>query len=350
MFESHLSGLLVAASIIGSANPTAAAVHIDGQVQAGGGPVAGSTVTLWAGSSGEPKQLAQARTADDGSFALSTDETPGLGASLYVIAKGGVPLGQQERGRQSGAGVSDGAGRDAPTAPDHQRDDDHRIGLDQRAVPRQRGDQGAGAEPEHCRQQCAQFRRSFDRRMGRDHPGPAQQRPDAHHGQLRYARRCARRLRDSGHAHRLRNAFPSGQVAEGRRAERYADGGRGRRALSLVSARPSVCVTRRVLSGSDWQEPAPGSIHALSQHRAERLGAAAQIRRRRLSRGRQGGVRQRGQSVGWRQLHHRLAGVGCALAGSRHQVRAERPSAVANHHGLHWRRHGGRHLRGGGRR
>ena len=51
-----------------------AAVRIDGQVQAGGGPVANSTVTLWAGSVGEPKQLAQARTADDGSFALGTDE------------------------------------------------------------------------------------------------------------------------------------------------------------------------------------------------------------------------------------------------------------------------------------
>src|SRR5271165_5916283 len=68
-----------------------AAVRIDGQVQAGGGAVAGSTVTLWAGSAGEPKQLAQAKTADDGSFALGTDETPGPGVSLYLIARGGVP-------------------------------------------------------------------------------------------------------------------------------------------------------------------------------------------------------------------------------------------------------------------
>ncbi len=68
-----------------------AAVRIDGQVQAGGGPVAGSTVTLWAGSVGEPKQLAQATTADDGSFALGAGETPGPGVSLYLIATGGVP-------------------------------------------------------------------------------------------------------------------------------------------------------------------------------------------------------------------------------------------------------------------
>ena len=69
-----------------------AAIRIDGQVQAGGGPVAGSAVTLWAGSAGEPKQLARARTADDGSFALSANETPGPGVSLYLIAKGGSAL------------------------------------------------------------------------------------------------------------------------------------------------------------------------------------------------------------------------------------------------------------------
>ena len=74
-----------------AASPAEAALRIDGQVQGGGGAVAGSTVTLWAGSAGAPKQMAQARTADDGSFALSTDETPGPGVSLYVIAKGGVP-------------------------------------------------------------------------------------------------------------------------------------------------------------------------------------------------------------------------------------------------------------------
>jgi hypothetical protein len=76
--------------LLGLASGTAdAAVRIDGQVQAGGGPVGGSTVTLWAGSAGEPKQLAQAKTADDGSFALGTDDMPGPGVSLYVIAKGG---------------------------------------------------------------------------------------------------------------------------------------------------------------------------------------------------------------------------------------------------------------------
>ena len=78
-------------SLVGfTASPAEAAVRIEGQVQAGGGAVANSTVTFWAGSDGEPKQLAQAKTADDGSFALSTDATPGPGVSLYLVAKGGV--------------------------------------------------------------------------------------------------------------------------------------------------------------------------------------------------------------------------------------------------------------------
>jgi hypothetical protein len=67
-----------------------AAVRIDGQVQAGGGPVANSTVILWAGSAGDPKQLAQGKTADDGSFALDADAAPGPGETLYLVAKGGV--------------------------------------------------------------------------------------------------------------------------------------------------------------------------------------------------------------------------------------------------------------------
>jgi len=67
-----------------------AAVRINGQVQAGGGAVANSTVTLWAGSAGDPRQLAQAKTSDDGSFSLSADETPAPGMSLYLVAMGGV--------------------------------------------------------------------------------------------------------------------------------------------------------------------------------------------------------------------------------------------------------------------
>ena len=71
-------------------NPAAADVRIEGQVQAGGGPLANSTVTLWAANAGDPKQLAQTQTGSDGRFELGTDETPGADVSLYLVAKGGV--------------------------------------------------------------------------------------------------------------------------------------------------------------------------------------------------------------------------------------------------------------------
>ena len=77
-------GILACAS-----GPTAAAVRIEGLVQAGGGPVANSTVTLWAASPGEPRQLAQGRANNDGRFELASQETPGADVILYVIAKGG---------------------------------------------------------------------------------------------------------------------------------------------------------------------------------------------------------------------------------------------------------------------
>ena len=78
-------------ALLGYACGTAAAeVSIAGQAQAGGGPLANSTVTLWAASAGEPKQLAQAKSGNDGQFELRTAETPGKDVVLYVVAKGGV--------------------------------------------------------------------------------------------------------------------------------------------------------------------------------------------------------------------------------------------------------------------
>src|SRR5262245_39477385 len=64
-------------------------VRVEGQVQAGGGSLANSTVTLWAASAGEPRQLAQARTNNDGRFELGSQETLGADLILYVVAKGG---------------------------------------------------------------------------------------------------------------------------------------------------------------------------------------------------------------------------------------------------------------------
>src|SRR5262249_33846374 len=74
-----------------TSDPAAAAVRIEGQVQVGGGSLASSTVTLWAASAGEPKQLAQTKSGpNDGRFELRTAETPGKDVVLYVVAKGDV--------------------------------------------------------------------------------------------------------------------------------------------------------------------------------------------------------------------------------------------------------------------
>jgi hypothetical protein len=89
--RAHIVVMLLTGGMLGWAcNPAAAAVHIEGQVQAGGGPLANSTVTLWEANAGNPKQLAQTQTGSDGRFALGTDETPSADVSLYLVAKGGV--------------------------------------------------------------------------------------------------------------------------------------------------------------------------------------------------------------------------------------------------------------------
>jgi hypothetical protein len=50
-FRTHVATILLAFGVLASATgPTEAAVRIEGQVQAGGGPVANSAVTLWATS------------------------------------------------------------------------------------------------------------------------------------------------------------------------------------------------------------------------------------------------------------------------------------------------------------
>src|SRR5215470_8252025 len=72
-----------------TSGPAAAAVRIEGQVQAGGGPLANSTVTLWAASAADPRQLAQARTSSDGRFELGSQDSLGKDVILYLVAKGG---------------------------------------------------------------------------------------------------------------------------------------------------------------------------------------------------------------------------------------------------------------------
>src|SRR5499426_1631673 len=88
--KAQLPSVILTVGMLGYAcGPTDAAVRIEGQVQAGGGPIANSTVTLWGASAGEPRQLAQTRTNNDGRFELGSQETLGADVILYVVAKGG---------------------------------------------------------------------------------------------------------------------------------------------------------------------------------------------------------------------------------------------------------------------
>src|SRR6516165_8196846 len=88
--KAHMLSTLLTLGILGYVcAPATAAVRIEGQVQAGGGPLANSTVTLWAASTADPRQLAQTKTSSDGRFQIDSQETIGADAILYLIAKGG---------------------------------------------------------------------------------------------------------------------------------------------------------------------------------------------------------------------------------------------------------------------
>src|SRR5271168_2876533 len=95
----RIATMLLTVGLLGSAcSAAAAAVSIEGQVQAGGGALANSTVTLWAASAGEPRQLAQTSTGADGRFQLGSQETIGTDVSLYLVAKGGAPASKGSSG------------------------------------------------------------------------------------------------------------------------------------------------------------------------------------------------------------------------------------------------------------
>ena len=96
------AAMLLAGGLLGwTCGPAAAEVRIEGQVQAGGGPIAKATVTLWAAGPGAPQKLVETQTKDDGSFDLDSaggnDET----GVLYLIAKGGEPKMGGDKGPNS---------------------------------------------------------------------------------------------------------------------------------------------------------------------------------------------------------------------------------------------------------
>jgi hypothetical protein len=87
-----LQAVIRAALSLAMAFPSSSASaedRIEGRVEAGGSPIAHSTVTLWEAGPGSPRKRAEALTADDGSFRVMFGaEDPG--GVLYLIARGGL--------------------------------------------------------------------------------------------------------------------------------------------------------------------------------------------------------------------------------------------------------------------
>lgn len=69
----------------------ALAEQLVGKVNGGGGPIAKSTVTLWAAGEGAPTKLSEASTSDDGVFRFEFDVGKAGGGMLYLTARGGKP-------------------------------------------------------------------------------------------------------------------------------------------------------------------------------------------------------------------------------------------------------------------
>jgi hypothetical protein len=162
--------------------PTCAtAASLGGQVLGGGAPIANSTVTLWATSAGAPKQLAQVLSGADGRFML-TAPTAHADSSLYLVAQGGQPTANKAAGNNPAIAMMTVLGSKTAGQGHDQRVHHHRLRMDPQPGRRRQGHQGFLAGPAHHRRQCTQLCRSRHRRLGHDHPGSAQQQPDADNG------------------------------------------------------------------------------------------------------------------------------------------------------------------------
>jgi hypothetical protein len=94
----------------------ARAADFTGSVQGAGKPIAGSTVTLYAATSGAPKQLAQGTTDDNGAFQLAVGQPPAEGI-LYVVAKSGTAQAAADKGANNAIALLAVLGDSLPTTP-----------------------------------------------------------------------------------------------------------------------------------------------------------------------------------------------------------------------------------------
>jgi hypothetical protein len=82
----HSLASLVGVGIILLTNLSALAAELTGTVQSGNQPIAGSTVTLFAASTGAPAQLAQGKSDETGTFNLTYAAAP-ADSVLYLFQR-----------------------------------------------------------------------------------------------------------------------------------------------------------------------------------------------------------------------------------------------------------------------
>lgn len=104
---------VLASSILLLASAGHTAGDVNGRVLGGGAPIVNSSVTLWRAGSGSPKQLAQARTGQDGSFSLAQPAAE-ADSILYLVAKGGAPAASNTKGDNAAIALLAVVGATAP--------------------------------------------------------------------------------------------------------------------------------------------------------------------------------------------------------------------------------------------
>jgi hypothetical protein len=291
---------------------------VKGQVLGAGAPIANSTVTLWEASSGAPKQLAQAKTDVDGRFELRSAGTS-ADTSLYLIATGGEP--KSDGADNPAIALLTILGNKAPATVtinemttvasvwtnsqflEGTALKGHALGLKIAAgnvpsfVDLASGGWGTTIQDPLNSSQTptmANFATLADALAG-----------------------CVTRVQP--------NACNSLFAA--------AKGPAGNTPTDTLTAAESIArypwyQPQRIFSLVGDLYPVPGGKTMRQVPYMPYLGVppSAWVIPLKFTGGgyvaRQGNVRQRGQSVGWRQLHHRLARSGCTLAGQRDQVRA----------------------------
>jgi hypothetical protein len=106
-------GIALLALLVLATGP-AGAQQINGQVTGAGAPIAGSTVTLWEASAGNPQQLAQARNGADGRFSLTASRPAGRDSTLYLVAQGGRAAADKSGGDNPAIGLITVVGATSP--------------------------------------------------------------------------------------------------------------------------------------------------------------------------------------------------------------------------------------------